>query len=456
VLETGSIIELRERQAGGEQTSDPCVRIAELELQLEKARQDRDNITRMGAVLASITDLEEVLSVLMQMALRLIGAEVGLIMTVGPNGPEPKIVWGFDPAALHLLYYREDKNVVEWVLEKGECVIVDYSARETGFHFQGRRLMIGGAIAMPIQTKTEIVGCMVMLNKSGEEVFEDSDRDALQILVDFAGVAIEHARLLAESLEKQRLEQELSLAEEIQKTLVPAVDLVLPGVELKSLYSPLGKVGGDYFDVIPWGDGQFVLAIGDVSNKGVPAALLMTAVRSIVRSEAKRSDSTAKVVARINEVVSADLTGQRDMFITFFYALFNLREGVVTYTNAGHPPPLLLCSKTGQLTELSRGGVFLGQFPGATFTEARQKLFAGDRILTFTDGIIEAADAGQRLYGGDRLKEFMVEHKAISPTGFLEKLNQDLEENFNNADYKDDVTAVFVQIDAPEALNESG
>jgi len=450
------MIDLCERQLGQAGVLDPSDRVAELELLLEKARQDRDDITRMGAVLAAITDLEEVLSVLMQMALRLIGAEVGLILTTGPDGPVPKIVWGFDPGALRLLFYKEDKNVVEWVFEKGECVIVEYSAGETGFYYQGQRLMITSVIAMPIQTKTEIVGCVVMVNKSGGGEFKEDDRDALQMLVDFAGVAIEHARLLAESLEKQRLEQELSLAEEIQKTLVPAVDLVLPGLELKSLYTPLGKVGGDYFDVIPWGDDQFVLAVGDVSNKGVPAALLMTAVRSIVRSEAKRSASTAEVVTRINEVVSADLTGQRDMFITFFYALFDLRQGLITYTNAGHPPPLLYSPATGHLTELARGGVFLGQFPGTTFVETRQKLVAGDRIMTFTDGIIEAADAQNRLYGRKRLKAFMLNNKDISPGEFLEKLKRDLEDNFNNADYKDDVTVVFVQIDAPEVRNESG
>lgn len=450
------MIELRQEKLALNDSSEWAERSAELELQLERARQDRDEIARMGAVLASITDLEEVLSVLMQMSLSIIGAQVGLILTDGPKGLAPKIVWGFESRALPLLFYREDLNVAEWAIKHGEAVVVDYSAEETGFTFEGQRLMIGGVIAVPIRTKTENLGCVVAVNKSTGGPFTEEDRDILQMLVDFAGVAIEHTRLLTESLENQRLEQELSLAEEIQKTLVPSVDLVFPGVKIESLYRPAGKVGGDYFDLIPRGEGQFALVVGDVSNKGVPAALLMTAVRSIVRSELQRSESTAEVVGRINDLISTDLTGHRDMFITFFYGLIDLNRRRLTYTNAGHPPPLFYSRDRGVLTELSRGGVFLGQFPGTKFTEGIRKLADGDRIMVFTDGVIEAADDRCRLYGRDRLKKFMTEHRQVTPERFLEKLARDLEDNFNNADYKDDTTVVFVEIGGQEAGYEAG
>jgi len=423
-------------------------RIAELELQLERLKQDRDDVARMGAVLAAITDLEEILSVLMQMAMRIINAEVGLILTAGPGGWAPKIVWGFDPRALPVLQYRDGLTVVEWVQKTGEGVLTDYSAQESGIKFEGRKLMIGGVIALPIRTKSDIAGCVVAVNKSDGGPFTEEDKNNLQILVDFAGVAIEHARLLEESLDRQRMEHELSLAEEVQKTLVPSVDFAFPGVTLKSLYCPARKVGGDYFDIFPRGEDQFIVVVGDVSNKGVPAALVMTAVRSIVRAEVLRSSSTAEIVGRINDLISADLTGQKDMFVTFFCGLFDLRQGRLLYTNAGHPPALFYSLNTRQLTELGEGGVFLGQFPGVMFTEGRCELAPGDRIMTFTDGIIEAADEHGQLYGRERLKQFMVDYADLSPADFLEKLQADLESNFHNADYIDDTTAVFVQVDS--------
>jgi len=443
------MIETQQLQPGLEDLADPAERIAAYELQLAKVRQDREDIARMGAVLASITDLEEVLSVLMQMALRIIGAEVGLILTAQPEGMVPKITWGFEAQALPLLKYQDGMNVVEWVTKTGEGVVTDYFAEESGMAFGDQRLMVGAVIALPIRTETEIVGCVVAVNKITGGRFTEDDQNNLEMLVDFAGVAIEHARLLKESLEKQRLEQELSVAEEVQKTLVPTFDLVFPGATIKSLYSPAGKVGGDYFDLIPREKGQFALVIGDVSSKGVPAALLMTAVRSIVRAEVQRSTSTAEVVARINDLISADLTGRKDMFVTFFYGLFDLREKALTYTTAGHPPPLFYSAGEKHLTELAQGGVFLGQFPGTTFTEERQKLAIGDRFMAFTDGIIEAADEQGRLYGRDRLRQFMAEHTDLLPEDFLAKLRGCLEDNFNNADYKDDMTAVFVQIEDP-------
>ena len=443
---------------------DPVERIAELELQLERVKQDRDDIARMGAVLTSIIDLEEVLSLLMQMSLRVIGAEVGLILTTGPAGLKPRIIWGFDPRAIPLLQYRDGENVVEWAVRTGEGVVADYSDRTAGLAFEGRHLMVGGVIALPIRAKREIVGCVVVVNKcTGEpfsctgEPFSEDDRDLMQMLVDFAGVAIENARLLAESLEKQRLEQELSLAEEVQKTLVPAaLALDVPDTDIKLLYRPAGKVGGDYFDIIPCAPGQFVLVIGDVSNKGVPAALLMAAVRSIVRSEVRRSASTAEVVTRVNEVVSADLTGHHDMFITLFYGVFDLNRQMLTYTNAGHPPPLLHPANSHELVELAQGGVFLGQFPGTTFQEGRQPLGPGDRLLAYTDGIIEAADAAGRLFGRERLKTFMIRHADIRPEEFLERLKRELENNFANADYKDDMTVVFAQLEMPGGRRGAG
>ena len=437
--------------------ADPAERIAELELQLAQVKQDRDDIARMGAVLTSITDLEEVLSLLMQMSLRVIGAEVGLILTASPSGLVPRIVWGFDPRAVPLLTYRDGESVVDWVIRTGEGVLVDYSHRVTGLEFEGQHLMVGGVIALPIRAKNEIVGCVVVVNKSTGEPFTEDDRDLMQMLVDFGGVAIENARLLAESLEKQRLEHELSLAEEVQKALIPAtVALDVPGICIKALYRPAGKVGGDYFDVIPGAPGQFVLIIGDVSSKGVPAALLMAAVRSVVRAEVRRSASTAEVVTRVNEVISADLTGRQDMFITLFYGLFDLTRGILTYTNAGHPPPLLYCASQSCSFELSRGGVFLGQFPDASYTEATQELRPGDRFMAYTDGISEAADAQGRLYGRERLATFMSRHHRLSPGEFLEKLRCELEDHFNNADYKDDVTVVLAQIETLGGTNGAG
>ncbi len=432
----------------------PAIRVAELELDLERIKQNLEDISRMGAVLTSITDLEEVLSVLMQMALRVIGAEVGLIMTDGPGGPTPKIVWGFEADAVSVLQCEDGRNVVEWVMTNGEGASLDFSEHTNGLEYDGRRLMVGGVLCLPIKAKLATVGCVLAVNKIVGGPFTDDDHNALQRLVDFAGVAIENSRLFKESLEKQRLEQELSVAEEVQQTLVPSVDFDFPGITIKSLYRPAGRVGGDYFDFIPRGKGQFVLVIGDVSSKGVPAALVMTAVRSIVRSEALRSDSTAEVVSRINDLISKDLTGTRDMFVTFWYGLFDLNNGRLKYTNAGHEPPLLYKAQSASIVELRDGGVFLGQFPGSEFAEGEVELALGDRFITCTDGVIEAADADCNLFGRERFRQTMEDGVSLEPEEFLENLRRDVEENFNNADFIDDMTVVFARIDRRGTEND--
>ncbi len=431
-------------------TPDAEQRITELELQLEQLKQDRDDIARMGAVLAAITDLEEILSVLMQMALRTIGAEVGLIVVKGDRGYIPKVVWGFNPQAVDVLTYRDGKNIVDWVMDHGEGVVTDYFDHAAGLQFNGQNLMVGGVIALPIEVQSHLEGCVVAVNKTTGERFTDEDCSKLQILVSFAGVAIEHTRLLAESLEKQRIEQELSLAEEVQKTLVPTVDISLPGVTIQSLYLPARKVGGDYFDIIPRNAGEFFVVVGDVSDKGVPAALLMTAVRSIVRAEVQRSTSTAGIISHINDLISADLTGQKDMFVTFFCGFFDLPNTSLTYTSAGHPPSLLYSPTKKTVEELSAGGVFLGQFPGFEFIEGRQQLHPGDRLVVFTDGIIEAASPDGSLFGRDRLRHFTQENAGDRPAVFLSRLNDELKRDYGHQDFIDDRTVVVVEFDPEE------
>jgi sigma-B regulation protein RsbU (phosphoserine phosphatase) len=306
-------------------------------------------------------------------------------------------------------------------------------------------LQIDSVMSQPIITQAETVGCIVIVNKLTGGVFTKRDHLVLSSLVNFASVAVKNSRLLAESLEKQKLEHELSLGEQVQKTLVPKSNLTMSGTSVESLYIPARKVGGDYFDVLPQPDGSFFLAIGDVSSKGVPAALLMSAVRSVVRAAAQRTGSVAQIVNEINRVVCADLTDQKEMFITFFLSIIKPKTGKMLYTNAGHLPPLLWRKAGGDTSELGCGGVFLGQFPDFQYTESEATFAPGDKLLAFTDGIVEAADPQGNLFGRERLASFLKDNSAQKPAVFLEKLRGDIEKDFSHADYIDDVTAVFVE-----------
>jgi sigma-B regulation protein RsbU (phosphoserine phosphatase) len=418
-------------------------RVRDLELDLERTTADFGDLARMGAILASFLRLEEVLATLMDMALRILGGQVGAIVLQTPDGPRPQVSWGLDHRVLPSIRWEGQPIAERTILKSRGALIATYKGPPIAV--DGLVLHIETLISQPIITKSRTVGCVVIVNRQMPGSFTERDQLMLESLVNFASVAVENARLLSESLDKQRLEHELALAEQVQKTLVPCSNLTVGGATVESLYVPARGVGGDYFDILPMPDGSFFLAIGDVSSKGMAAALLMTAVRSVVRAATQRTDAVSQIVNEINRVVCKDLTDQKEMFITFFLARVEPARGVMTYTNAGHLPPLLWRADKGDISELGRGGVFLGQFADFEYTDHTAKFASGDRFLAFTDGIVEAADASGNLFGRERLEKFLRDHSDLPLPEFLKKLREDLERDFSHADYIDDVTAVFAE-----------
>ncbi len=419
-------------------------RIRELEIELDRLSAEYDGLADMGAMLASILNLEEVLAALMEMALRAVSGQVGAIVLKTADGLTPRISYGLDDRVLPRIRWGS-QPIVSRTVETGEgAKLAPY--RGSPIAIEGVVLQIDSVLSQPIRGKDDIVGCVVIVNKLTGGHFGDRDHDLLAKLVSFASVAVENARLLSESLEKQRLEQELCLAADVQQTLVPQAQLNVSGATVDSLYIPARRVGGDYFDVLPGPGDSFFLAVGDVSSKGVPAALLMTAARSVVRGAAQRTGSVADIVNEINRVVCADLTDQKEMFITFYLALVNPQDRTITYTNAGHLPSLLRRDRDGQIEQLGQGGVFLGQFDDFQYIESTVHYEHGDRLLAYTDGVVEAANKQGELFGRGRLEEFLKNHGDTSPGEFLRKLRRSLEADYTHADYIDDVTAVFVEL----------
>lgn len=427
--------------------NDPPVnleaRVRDLELDLERTTSDFGDLARMGAILASFLNLEEVLATLMEMALRMVGGQVGAIVLQTPDGPRPQISWGIDQRVLPSIRWNGAPIAEQTINDSRSVLIPKYSGPPIAV--EGLVLHLDTIISQPIITKNGTVGCIVIVNKQMPGPFTDRDRLMLESLVNFASVAVENARLLEASLEKQRLEHELALAEHVQRTLIPLSNVSLSGATVESLYIPARGVGGDYFDILPMPDESFFLAIGDVSSKGMAAALLMTAVRSVVRAATQRTDSVAQIVNEINRVVCQDLTSRQEMFITLFLARIHPPKQSLVYTNAGHLPPILWRAQTGEITELGCGGVFLGQFADFQYSDSTVRFTPGDRFLAYTDGIVEAADKEGKLYGRERLQAFLHDHAALPLSGFLKKLRADLESDFSHADYIDDVTAVFAE-----------
>lgn len=272
----------------------------------------------------------------------------------------------------------------------------------------GEQSILAGAthlLAEPIESEAGRRGLLVVADKesrTGVGPFGRSDQRTLELFANQAAIALENARLHREALEKERLEREMELASEIQRRLLPTVLPEISGFELLGWSRPAQEVGGDYYDVVDLPGGGCGLVVGDVSGKGMPAALLVSTVYSALRLLLDRLSVGPELVERLNRHIAETSTPNK--FITFFLAEVNGSGPEMRFVNAGHNPPLLV-STAGETRELETSGLPLGLLPDSTYGIDSVELAAGELLVIYSDGITEAVSPDDEQFGMRRLRE---------------------------------------------------
>src|SRR5215211_3031251 len=243
--------------------------------------------------------------------------------------------------------------------------------------------------------------------------------------------------------ERERIEQELRVARLIQQTLLPKHVPDRPGYEVAAYYQPAREVGGDFYDFLDLDDGRLGLVVGDVTDKGVPAALVMATTRTMLRASAQRYDSPGAVLRQVNDVLVPDIPP--NMFVTCLYAILDPRTGRLRYANAGHDLPYRRSSSAGGAEELRATGMPLGLLPGMDYEEKEIVLERGDSVLFYSDGLVEAHDPEREMFGFPRLQGLVGAHRS----GGQEMVNFLLSElsRFTGGDWEqeDDITLVTLE-----------
>jgi serine phosphatase RsbU (regulator of sigma subunit)/anti-sigma regulatory factor (Ser/Thr protein kinase) len=274
-----------------------------------------------------------------------------------------------------------------------------------------RALQAGGVkMAVPLVSQGELVGLLMLGPRRTEQEYTTDDRVLLNTLAVQAAPAVRVAQMVREQQavvrERERLEQELRVARLIQQTLLPKNLPTFPGWKLAAHYQSAHAVGGDFYDFLLFENGRLGIIIGDVSDKGVPAAMVMTSTRSILRSAAHGATSPGKVLELANDLLCPDILPK--MFVTCLYAILDPASGHLQYANAGHDLPYRL-NKSG-VSKLHATGVPLGLMPGMQYEEKETIIAPGERILFYSDGLVEAHNAERDMFGFPRLTAQLEEY----------------------------------------------
>ncbi len=248
--------------------------------------------------------------------------------------------------------------------------------------------------------------------------------------------------------ERSKLEQEMEIARTIQTQLLPKSFPDPPGWDIYGFSVPARHVGGDCFDVIDMADGKFAVTIGDVAGKGTPAAILMANVQAAVRALAESGVGPRQLMRHVNRIAYS-YTGDSE-FITFFYCVLDTRAGEIRYVNAGHNPPCVLRSN-GEKEFLGKGGLIVGILPDVEYEDAVITLGLGDSLVLFTDGVTEALNPDEEMFGDERLEALLVEHRHLGAHDIEERVYTELKGFAAGAAQADDITMVAVKCHADAA-----
>jgi serine phosphatase RsbU (regulator of sigma subunit)/anti-sigma regulatory factor (Ser/Thr protein kinase) len=265
-------------------------------------------------------------------------------------------------------------------------------------------------LVVPLISQGELIGVINLGARLGEQGYSTHDRRVLNDMAAQAAPAVRVAQLVrqqkAEALARERLEQELRVARLIQETLLPKEVPELPGWELAVYWQPAQAVGGDFYDFLPLPDGRLVLIVADVTDKGVPAALVMATTRAILRGAARRLLSPGAALERSNELLHPEIPP--NMFVTCLYAILDPTSGRLEYANAGHDLPYL--RQHGHVAEMRATGMPLGLMPGMHYEEKAAIIAPGECILFYSDGLVEAHNPQREMFGFPHLRELVMSY----------------------------------------------
>ena len=415
--------------------------------------ESRKTITQLSLLfeatrlLNSTLDLAELLELILKIARTEVKADRGSVFLVDRKTEQ---LWSIVASGLDHQEIRVPmgRGVAGKVAQSGESINVEDAytlpyfdpSYDKKFGYTTRSLL-----CLPIRHHDgQIVGVIQLLNKAGSTQFNKEDEDFLNKLSGHMAMALENARLHREIVEKQRLEKEMALARQIQRSLLPEAPPVVPGYELAVLNEPCFEVGGDYYDFLNLGPQTLLLVIADVEGKGVSSALVMSNLQATLRALVMHLHSLEVLALSLNEMIYNDTKSEK--FLSIFLGLVDTRRAGLHYINAGHVPPILISGTTGEYKLLEEGGTVIGLFPRAEYTRGAAGLAPGDILVCCTDGILEAMDLKEEEYGNDRLAACVSKHRSKSAQMIVESVLADVNEYSRGGAHIDDKVLMVMKV----------
>ncbi len=396
----------------------PVVALKELVARLHREQNKiQDLLSSLGFALRSFNNLNQFLELIPLMATRVTDADGSALFLYKPNGQVrlEQLHWQDSRQRKNIRKALETASSEITLLANAVPLTTTTGMLDNQMHrFLGPDMQIFGTA---ILVKHNERGWLYVLSRDSDYTWTETRQKLVRLVADQTAVAIENDELAVELRKKERLDQELEIGAEIQRRLLPRQCPTIPGISLAARCKPANRVGGDYYDFIPTSHnqiqssskdkdkdeivevGRWGLVVGDVMGKGVPAGLIMTMMRGMLRGEVLHGHPPRRILQNLNQVMYADLENS-NRFVTLFYSEFDPETRLLSFSNAAHNPPLWWHAATRTVTRLDTLGMLIGLDANSQYEDGQVKLESGDVVIYYTDGLTDAASAS-----GDRFDE---------------------------------------------------
>ncbi len=430
--------------------------------ELERKIYEMEKLYRLGVQVSSTLDINVVLDLCINTTVEVLEAKMGFLFLMDEKNnqlflgsmaiSEDEISNSSTKSLIKIvkrgkLRLEKEKGIANRVAKNKKPLFINDIDKDELLSnpiYKNAGFRIKSSLCVPLLLKDRVIGVIQVCNKRKDISFTNEDQHLLVSFAVHAAIAIENAKLYQEVAEKERMKKELEIAHRLQVSLLPDKPPQIKGYQIAAMSQPAREVGGDFYDFIDVAESKIGLVIGDVSGKGLPAALFMALSRSFLRAQAIGNLKANIVLEKANRLIAND--AREGMFVTVFYAILDTPGKILRISNAGHNPPLLFHSSTGECEELRMAGIVLGAFDEAQFQEKEIILKKGDIVIFYTDGITEAIDENNQQFGMERLIKVLKDNPYLQATELIKVIKEKIEEFSKDQPQFDDFTLVIVKL----------
>jgi phosphoserine phosphatase RsbU/P len=417
----------------------------------ERKQSELTSLHNLSRLVTQVFDFNDLLNTVTQMTLEVCGADTSWLELVRTSEGQKdvavdvvarrnvateqieKLIGSTTPSLRQIMFETKKVSLIDDIL---------LDRRTKNIKREGQ--LKGSMLSVPLLSQEELIG-ILHATKTMEYGFDQDDIEVLTTFADHVTIAIENSKLIAKSIERERLHQELMVAQRMQQRLLPQTVPRFPSVDIAAVSESSLEVGGDYYDFVQLADEKFGIVVGDVSGKGVSAAFYMAEVKGIFLSLSKLCGSPRELLVRANHTLMNSL--EKNAFISLIYVVVDTRNASMLLARAGHCPVVYISSDGYEMVRPT--GLGLGLTDGSLFEESTEertmRLNNGDVCVFYTDGITESRDRAGNEYGYDRLVKIAVASKTLPACKIKEAILQDVRTFTENASYGDDMTLVILK-----------